>query len=235
MDAVVEKAADRADKLLGESSKDGASAEAIKASTQAEEAFEKVKGELKTKFPQFEDANEKEVAAYDTMDAVVEKAADHAEGLFKKSEESRKNGASDEVSIAASKASDDAEEAFEKVKDELKEKFPQFETESADEGEEDEDEDGKTQVSQKVQVEKKAEKVQAEKKAAEEKAAQASKGDSTKVQAEKKAAEEKEAQTLQAAQAETAAAKKASLAKAKVEAIAKADEAKGGLLDSLWR
>jgi len=40
---------------------------------------------------------------------------------------------------------------------------------------------------------------------------------------------------LQAAQAETAAAKKASLAKAKVEAIAKADEAKGGLLDSLWR
>merc|ERR1740130_2485139 len=182
MDAVVEKAADRADKLLGESSKDGASAEAIKASTQAEEAFEKVKGELKTKFPQFEDANQKEVAAYDTMDAVVEKAADHADGLFKKSEESRKNGASDEVSIAASKASDDAEEAFEKVKDELKEKFPQFETESADEGEEDEDEDkeedededkeededededGKTQGSQKVQVEKKAEKVQAEKK-----------------------------------------------------------------------
>merc|ERR1740115_206218 len=166
MDAVVEKAADRADKLLGESSKDGASAEAIKASTQAEEAFEKVKGELKTKFPQFEDANQKEVAAYDTMDAVVEKAADHAEGLFKKPEESRKNGASDEVSIAASKASDEAEEAFEKVKDELKEKFPQFETESADEGEEDEDEDkeededededGKTQGSQKVQVEKKA-------------------------------------------------------------------------------
>merc|ERR1719272_2427613 len=137
MDLVVEKAADRADKLLGESSKDGASAEAIKASTQAEEAFEKVKGELKTKFPQFEDAAEKEVAAYDTMDAVVEKAAEHAEGLFKKSEESRKNGASDEVSIAASKASDEAEEAFEKVKDE----FPQFETESADEGEEDEDED----------------------------------------------------------------------------------------------
>merc|ERR1740117_2122357 len=192
MDAVVEKAADRADKLLGESSKDGASAEAIKASTQAEEAFEKVKGELKTKFPQFEDAAKKEVAAYDTMDAVVEKAADHAEGLFKKSEESRKNGASDEVSIAASKASDDAEEAFEKVKDQLKEKFPQFETESADEGEEDEDEDkegdedeekeedededkeededeekeGKTQGSQKVQAEKKAaEKVQVEKKA----------------------------------------------------------------------
>merc|ERR1740133_919291 len=170
MDAVVEKAADRADKLLGESSKDGASAEAIKASTQAEEAFEKVKGELKTKFPQFEDAAEKEVAAYDTMDAVVEKAADHAEGLFKKSEESRKNGASDEVSIAASKASDEAEEAFEKVKDELKEKFPQFETETADEGEEEEDEDeeedGKTQGSQKVQVEKKAaEKVQVEKKA----------------------------------------------------------------------
>merc|ERR1719149_207584 len=141
MDAVVEKAADRADKLLGESSKDGASAEAIKASAQAEEAFEKVKGELKKKFPQFEAKNEKEVAAYDTMDAVVEKAADHAESLFKKSEESRKNGALDEVSIAASKASDEAEEAFEKVKDELKEKFPQFETNSADEGEEDEDED----------------------------------------------------------------------------------------------
>merc|ERR1740115_724625 len=191
MDAVVEKAADRADKLLGESSKDGASAEAIKASTQADEAFEKVKGELKTKFPQFEDAAKKEVAAYDTMDAVVEKAADHAEGLFKKSEESRKNGASDEVSIAASKASDEAEEAFEKVKDELKEKFPQFETDSADEGEEDEDEDkeededededGKTQGSQKVQVEKKAaEEVQA---------------------AEKEAAEEKEAQALKDAQA----------------------------------
>merc|ERR1719149_149112 len=174
MDAVVEKAADRADKLLGESSKDGASAEAIKASAQAEEAFEKVKGELKKKFPQFEDKNEKEVAAYDTMDAVVEKAADHAEGLFKKSEESRKNGASDEVSIAASKASDEAEEAFEKVKDELKEKFPQFETNSADEGEEDEDEDededkeedededGKTQGASKAQVEKKAEKVQVE-------------------------------------------------------------------------
>merc|ERR1719424_1874028 len=194
MDAVVEKAADRADKLLGESSKDGASAEAIKASAQAEEAFEKVKGELKKKFPQFEDKNEKEVAAYDTMDAVVEKAADHAEGLFKKSEESRKNGASDEVSIAASKASDEAEEAFEKVKDELKEKFPQFETNSADEGEEDEDEDededeekeedGKTQGAPKVQVEKKADKIQVEKKAtlSEEKEA-----------AEKKAAEEKEA------------------------------------------
>merc|ERR1740130_1067732 len=214
MDAVVEKAADRADKLLRETSKDGASAEAIKASTQAEEAFEKVKGELKTKFPKFEDAAEKEAAAYDTMDAVVEKAADHAEGLFKKSEESRKNGASDEVSIAASKASDEAEEAFEKVKDELKEKFPQFETESADEGEEDEDEDkeededeedeededededGKTQVSQKVQVEKKAEKVQAEKKVAEEKAAAEKKVAEEKEAAEKEAAEEKEAQAL---------------------------------------
>merc|ERR1740133_577532 len=226
MDLVVEKAADRADKLLGESSKDGASAEAIKASTQAEEAFEKVKGELKTKFPQFEDAAEKEVAAYDTMDAVVEKAADHAEGLFKKSEESRKNGASDEVSIAASKASDEAEEAFEKVKDQLKEKFPQFETETADEGEEDEDEDkeededeekeedededkeededededGKTQVSQKVQVEKKAEKVQAEKKVAEEKAAAEKKVAEEKEAAEKEAAEEKEAQALKAAE-----------------------------------
>merc|ERR1719424_2419328 len=181
MDAVVEKAADRADKLLGESSKDGASAEAIKASAQAEEAFEKVKGELKKKFPQFEAKNEKEVAAYDTMDAVVEKAADHAEGLFKKSEESRKNGASDEVSIAASKASDEAEEAFEKVKDELKEK----EEDEDEDKEEDEDEDGKTQGAPKVQVEKKAEKVQVEKKA-------------DKVQVEKKAtlSEEKEAQAL---------------------------------------
>merc|ERR1740115_585982 len=142
MDAVVEKAADRADELLKVSSKVGASAEAIKASTQAEEAFEKVKGELKTKFPQFEDAAEKEVAAYDTMNAVVEKAADHAEELFKKSEEVAKDGESDEASNAASKASDEAEEAFEKVKDEIKEKFPAFETDSTEvEEEEDKKED----------------------------------------------------------------------------------------------
>merc|ERR1719149_510456 len=73
MDAVVDKAADRADELLKVSSKVGASAEAIKASTQAEESFEKVKGELKKKFPQFDVSSEEEVAAYDTMDAVVEK------------------------------------------------------------------------------------------------------------------------------------------------------------------
>merc|ERR1740133_488316 len=114
MDAVVEKAADRADELLKVSSKVGASAEAIKASTQAEEAFEKVKGELKKKFPQFEDAAKKEVAAYNIMDAVVEKAANRAEELFKKSEEVAKDGESDEASNAAPKAANRAEELFKK-------------------------------------------------------------------------------------------------------------------------
>merc|ERR1719272_1930996 len=115
MDAVVEKAADRADELLKVSSKVGASAEAIKASTQAEEAFEKVKGEIKKKFPQFEDDS-----------------ADEGE--------------------------EDEDEDKEEDEDEEKE-----EDEDEDkEEDEDEDEDGKTQVSQKVQVEKKAEKVQAE-------------------------------------------------------------------------
>merc|ERR1719272_617838 len=55
MNIVVEKAAARASQLLKESAKYGASDEAIRNSGEAEETFEKVKGELKEQFPRFKD------------------------------------------------------------------------------------------------------------------------------------------------------------------------------------
>merc|ERR1740130_1969172 len=202
MDAVVEKAADRADKLLGESSKDGASAEAIKASTQAEEAFEKVKGELKEKFPRIEQQKSLEVSAYGKLDAGVEKAADRADELLAKSG----SGASAETI----KAANQAEEAFEKVKGELKEKFPQFENQdddAEDRKEEDSEEEEYTDDEEEDDADSQDDEQDNEQKASGEKAAKKVDGkkatDKKKEDSEEDIDEEKE--EAQALKAQTAA------------------------------
>merc|ERR1719272_24417 len=84
MNIVVEKAAARASQLLKESAKYGASDEAIRNSGEAEETFEKVKGELKENFPRFKDVFAAQWSKVQAVQDKTEEVQKAAEGTFAK-------------------------------------------------------------------------------------------------------------------------------------------------------